>query len=122
MARVQPEEVEGIAEFGDITGTDLQPFIDDAHTIVQTRVQDAVDEKMLPQVEKWLAAHLASMREKRVSTEAIGQSELSFEGESGLGLRNTRYGQQVLIMVPRNVLANASGSHYVRTVNSDEED
>lgn len=121
MARVTVSDVKAIADFGELSDSEISAFIDDANTIINDRAQSRISDAMLPKVEKWLAAHLAAMKEQTVRREGVGQSEIFFEGNTGLGLAHTRYGQQVKIMVPENVLVASSGMNYVRTVKTDKE-
>lgn len=107
-------------ELEDLSTGELAPFIEDAHTIINNRVAGHVDTETATLMEKWLAAHLTSMREQRLDRAAIGDSDMWFEGETGEGLKATRYGQQVLALDDSGLL-NTTG-HYSATVHSGDDD
>lgn len=65
---------------------DILPFLNDAESL------DLNDRATV-----WLAAHLVSMYDKRIDNETSGPIRASFEGDTGMGLRSTRYGQMALL-------------------------
>lgn len=123
MTRASPSDIKDIAELPELSDSQIQTFIDDANAIINARVKGHVDKNLLQPAEEWLAAHLAVMnpKERSTRTESVGQSEMSFEGQYGLGLEHTRYGQQLLMMVPENLIKSAKGGHYTRTIHEEEE-
>lgn len=120
MPRVTIQDVRDIAELSDLSDSKVNSFISDANAIVNQRVQGSIHNNLLPIVEKWLAAHLATLNPQELprSAEGVGQLEIRFQGESALGLESTRYGQQVLELVPKNVITSSTGAHYVRNEHS----
>lgn len=115
MTRASASDVKDIADLSDMTDSQIDSFISDANAIVNARVQGHVDKTLLQPIEEWLAAHLAVMNpnEKPAKWESVGVSEMRYEGEYGLGLNHTRYGQQVLWMAPKGVMAPKGGHNTV---------
>lgn len=68
-----------------LTVSEINPFLNDAEEL---NLEDT------PTI--WLAAHLVSMYDKRIDNETSGPMRASFEGETGMGLESTRYGQMAL--------------------------
>ena len=97
MARVLQTDVESIYENDD--SIDLTAFIDAANALVtDVLTGSGLSASMLKEIERWLAAHLVSIRDKRAASVRIGGAETTFEGKYGLGLNHTSYGQQVLLL------------------------
>lgn len=86
--RVTDDEVKEIL---DTELSSLTPFIAAASQLVDGI--SGLDADVLKEIERWLAAHLVSMRDKRVSKASVGDSSHTYEGKTGLGLDFTRYGQ-----------------------------
>lgn len=100
---------------------DLTPFIAAANVIVTDRVagrtylgpdgtQVTVTDATLVEIEKWLAAHFAAMRDKRVAADAIGPGSFTYEGKTDMHLNFTRYGQQAQMLDPTGSLQAISAS------------
>lgn len=96
MARIQATDLEDIFDT-DLTAIQLNAFIAGAHVIVnENLVGKGLSEALLTEIEKWLAAHLASIRDQRVQSENIaGEYSVTYQGKTGLGLDATLYGQMV---------------------------
>lgn len=75
--------------------TDLTPFIDTAH--LEVKDLDLDDERKA-QVEKWLAAHFAAIRDKRVESKSIEGNKEKYAGKTDMGYKSTQYGQQALLL------------------------
>ena len=81
----------------------LTPFIAISNQLV-TEVCGGTDtihtEERLTIIETWLAAHFYAIRDNRLSAESLDFMEYrsEFQFKVGYDLRNTMYGQQVLIM------------------------
>lgn len=84
---------EDVREILDTDLTDLTPFIDTAHLEVKNL---SYSEERKVQIEKWLAAHFASIRDKEVDAKVIEGDREDYAGETGRGYESTRYGQQAL--------------------------
>lgn len=105
---VDEDDVRSIAEFEMVSDDDLEVFIDDAEGYVSDLTplddNDRYSENTFERVVKWVAAHLASMKQKRVSEESFTDASMKFEGETGMMLKFTRYGQQAIVLDPSNTL------------------
>lgn len=99
MARVTGAEV---LEIFDTTllASELTPFITAANLIVTDVLADAeYSDALEKEIERWLSAHLAAIRDPRVKQESYGSgASQGFHGGSSEGLGHTPYGQQVLIL------------------------
>lgn len=116
MARATIDDVLSIADFEGLTASELQVFIDDASAHVTEKLGSNTTEANLKIVEKWLAAHLASMKEQRISKSRIGDTEFTYEGAfSESGLNSTRYGQMAIALDPTGRLR--ANPHHTEVVN-----
>ena len=90
---------------------DVTPFLDAANMIVSgksTGVEySAADLKL---IETWLAAHLACTKDPQIAKEKIGEGNWTYDGKTGMGLKSTRYGQQVSMLDYKSTLAELDGS------------
>jgi len=82
MPRIVPHDVAEVLET-ELDGADLSAFIADAHTIVNRRCQPYTDdEDALADVEAYLAAHIATAKEPRVSSTAGAVSEVELDTDA----------------------------------------
>lgn len=89
-----------------LTDPQIQAFIDTATLIVDANLLDkGLSTDLLTQIETWLAAHLLSMRDQRTSERRIGDVWFTYQGQTGLGLDATLYGQQVKLLDTSGTLA-----------------
>ena len=102
MPRVEHREVVAII---DTTLTDVHPFIDTANIIVTDKLSSIHDDTLLKEIEKWLAAHFVAIRDRRPQSETLGNASVTYQGQTGLGLDATLYGQQVKVLDTSGVLA-----------------
>lgn len=99
MARVSTQEVKNILETS-LGNDQISAFIISANLIV-TNSLSAVgyDDNTLKEIEKWLSAHLASIRSPVISEEEIGDAKNTYQrGEVEKGLDSTFYGQHVKLL------------------------
>src|SRR5690606_1442192 len=90
------------------TEINLAPFITVAHVTVENTLAAAgVDEATLKEIERWLAAHFACVRDPRVRNKSVDDASVSYEGRFGMarGLESTQYGQQALALDYTGTLA-----------------
>lgn len=98
MARVTPDDVLEIIDV-DSSLTDLYPFIAAANALVtQTIGAYGLEDSLLKEIERWLAAHFVAIRDPRYDMQSIGDAKASYTVKVGEGLGATRYGQQVLLL------------------------
>jgi len=107
MARIEPEDIEEVADF-DLEPSDVQGFIDDAHLIVQRRcapyATDA-DQQSLASTEVYVAAHLLTSKSPQVqSTSAEGMSVSYARGDGG-----DDYWHKAILTDPTGRLARPDG-------------
>ena len=60
---------------------------------------------VLTEIETYLAAHLATIRDPRTKTESADGVAFTFEGMTGLGLEGSKYGQTVILLDPTGTFA-----------------
>jgi len=102
-ARVTEDEVKEILN----TSLTLTAFITAANLIVTDKLgPEGLSDDQLKEIERWLAAHFAAIRERQPQQEGIGDAQATYYGGSDLGLDFTPYGQQVKILDPTGILAN----------------
>lgn len=87
------------------TITEFAPYIIAAHAVVEAHLAaKPIEESTLKEIERWLAAHFASINDPLAKTERTGDATTSFHGNSGLGLDFTPYGQQAKLLDPTGTL------------------
>jgi len=86
--------------------TDFDPFIETAHAIVDTFLSTTtIPVAMLTQIEIYLAAHFATLRDPRVKQVAIHSGNVTYMAPNmGQGLLASIYGQQALALDYTNTL------------------
>lgn len=121
MARTSVDDIKDIIELDTLTDAQIAAFMNDANQIVTNRLAGHTTDANLKLIEKWLSAHLCSMREQRVQRARDGPITREYEGgEFGLGLEFTRYGQQAVALDPTGRLrATPRNIETVNTVPSD---
>lgn len=98
--RIEPGDVVTIYE----TSKDLTPFIKLSNLIVNKYAERCdVEEDLLFEIERWLAAHYASLayvdkNEGIVKIEKEGDLQITYATQSGHGFATTIYGQQALAL------------------------
>jgi len=90
----------------DLAETQIQAFIDAANLTLDEVFDSELSAGLLTELNKWLAAHLLSTRYQRVELEAVSDVSVTSQGETGLGLDATSYGQQCTILDPTGKLSN----------------
>ncbi len=105
--RVTQPEVEAILIDDNPDDVDVTPFIQAANVTIDAHLLDrGLSTAQLKEIERWLAAHFFSIRERLPSSESIGgDTSITYEGKHGLGLDHTSYGQQVKMLDTSGVLS-----------------
>lgn len=109
MALVTVNDVRQIIETN-LSDAEVEAFINSADIIVSKIYEN--DTMMTPalkaEVEKWLTAHLIAVSRERQIDEisAGGAVSIKFQGNSGLGLESTLYGQNALLFDVSGKLSN----------------
>jgi hypothetical protein len=110
MARTTETEVKQIIDT-DLTDEQVAPFVTTANVLVtDVLAGQGYGENLLHEIEKYLAAHLLTARDPRVSKEKVGTAEATYQGKFGEGLKSTTYGQHVLLLDRNKVFAELSAS------------
>lgn len=106
MARVTEEEVKAILD----TTLTLTAFITTANLLVTEELEGSgYSEARLKQIELYLSAHFACLKDPRLSKQKIGDAEDTYQvSKLGMGLEGSSYGQQVLALDSNSILANLS--------------
>lgn len=113
MARTSTTEVLAIL---DTTLTNLEPFIIIANqTVNRHLLGKAMDDAELKEIERWLSAHFAAVRDPRVRERKIGDASEKYAISGGYAgsLDGTPYGQQVLVLDYTGTLAKVLGKKAV---------
>jgi hypothetical protein len=108
MARVTGFEVIKIMPADtSLTITTISPFITSANVMVTDLLAGVHSDDVLKEIEKWLAAHMATVVRERLSKEAgAGGAYIKYAGEWGKELDSTQFGQMVLMLDTSNKLRN----------------
>jgi len=94
MPRIAPHDVSEILET-ELDVGDLSAFIEDAHIVVNRRCQPFTDdESALADVETYLAAHLATAKEPRVSSTSGAVTEVNLDTDAD------RYWNRAMLLDP----------------------
>lgn len=107
-ARVTDEEVLAILpEETAVSYENIQPFIDSANVFVTDLLEGKLAESVLAEIEKWIAAHMASVVNDRAIKEAgAGGAYVKYAGIWGEELSATQFGQMALMLDTTNTLRN----------------
>jgi hypothetical protein len=91
----------------ELTSAQLAAFINTAHYLIQANLTaSGLDENVLTEIHKYLAAHYASLRDQRLESEQVGDVRKSYQGKTGMYLEATNYGQMALALDTSGTLAN----------------
>jgi len=102
--RTTAEKVKGVIEVED-EDVVLTPFIEAANSLVTELCAPAgYSADRLEIIETWLAAHFYAIRAPRIASENAGVA-ISYQGNVGMHLEVTVYGQQVMVLDTAGVFA-----------------
>lgn len=106
---VQAPDVERVLNDTDLTTDELESFIDAAGRMYDRRTQgESIPDETRDDVVTRLAAHLiATGPERQFSSAGEGAGQVSYEGETGEGLRASTHGQLAVTLDPTGTLASA---------------
>lgn len=104
-ARTTPAKVISILDSNYDGETLLDPKIEVASVLVDKVVAcmsrkglTAHDATTLEMIERYLAAHLYLFHDKVMQSESKGRASGSFQGQTGMGLQSTDYGQMAITL------------------------
>ena len=93
------------------TKATITPYLETANAIVTDKLTGAGNSAaIMIQIEKYLAAHIATMTEGKAEQEKIGEASVKYQGKTEMGLDFTSYGQMVKLLDPSGLLAAAGKS------------
>ena len=103
------------AEVKMIIDTDLTDLVVDAFilganvTVTEVLGSDtSITDAHKKEIERWLAAHLlAATREQQTQKAGAAGASITYQGQTGMGLNSTLYGQQVLALDTTGKMAGA---------------
>lgn len=106
MARTNAAYVKEILDTA-LGDTVIEGFIATANVWVDARLLNAgMSDTILTEIEKYLAAHLATVREPQASQFTTGDGlAVKIQGLTGEGLKATYYGQMALMLDSSGTLA-----------------
>jgi len=94
------QEIRDLIEVKDTDS--MRPFLDTANALTdKVAAEDSSDEltdAMLAEIEKYLAAHFAAHRHQQYASESTGGASATYQGQFGMGLSSTQWGQSAMIM------------------------
>jgi hypothetical protein len=93
-----------------LTEDEVAPFVETANLMVTAylaRTDQTAD--ALREVETYLAAHFVSLRDRLVKSEAAGGVRFDYQGETGMGLDSSHYGQTAKLLDSSGVLKEIDG-------------
>jgi len=109
MARTTTSRVCGVMDTT-LTEDEVAPFVETANLMV-TAYLASTDQTAdaLREVETYLAAHFVSLRDRLVKSEAAGGVRFDYQGETGMGLDSSHYGQTAKLLDGSGVLKEIDG-------------
>jgi hypothetical protein len=117
-ARVNGAEVLEIFD-SSIAEADLDPFITAANLLVNEKlISVGHSAELLKEIERWISAHFASMRDQLASEDSANDIKYEYRGD---GLKLSRYGQQAILLDTSGTLAEMAsdgGFTFVASVGS----
>ena len=94
----------------DLTSSQITPFLTTANALVTAYLSSAgLSSTLLAEIEKYLAAHLASMKSRYGIKESIGDASITTGYKGGLRLDATPYGETAKMLDTTGTLAKQMG-------------
>lgn len=95
----------------DLTSSQITPFLTTANAIVTDKLAGTtLSTTILEEIEKYLAAHIASVRSKFAIEEQIGDlAKVKTGYKGGEGLQATPYGEMVLMLDTTGTMKSSYG-------------
>ena len=87
----------------ELTDTQLQRHLDVAERFVEREI-GGQDQQVKDDVTLYLAAHFAATQEPQAERASVGDVSVTYQGDSGMGFKSTRYGQTAIRLDPTNRL------------------
>ncbi len=88
-----------VYEIIDTTLTDIEVFINTANLLVTSWLGSTdLSDEILKEIEKYLSAHVLSLRDQRTKSVGVDVLSESYQGQWGMGLNGTSYGQMCIML------------------------
>jgi len=101
--RVTDDEVFEIIE---TSLTDIDVFINTANLMVTGYLTGkGLSDATMKEIEKYISAHILSLRDPRTKSVGVDVLSESYQGQWGLGLNGTSYGQTAILLDTSGTLA-----------------
>ena len=106
MTRTTESDVRNVFDT-DLDSAALSAWIDIAHEVVDDIADkdSSITNTRLTQIEKLLTCHYASAQDQRISNTSRETASVDYQGETGMNLRGTKYGQQAIQLDPTGLLS-----------------
>lgn len=96
---------------GNLTESEISPFLTTAKLLVSNYLSSAsLSTTTTEEIEKYLAAHLASVKKPYAIRSKLDISEDTYGYQGGKGLNATPYGEIVLMLDTSGILASKMGA------------
>ena len=113
MPRVTDTEVFAII---DTTLTDIDVFINTANMMVTSWLETAgLTDETLKEIERYLSAHVLSVQDQRVKSVGVDVLSESYQGQWGMGLNGTSYGQMAILLDTSGTLGKIAKNGYSKS-------
>ncbi len=87
----------------------VDPFVDTANILVtEYLASSSLSAAILKEIETYLAAHFVTLRDRRAKQERADGVGFTLEGDFGMGLDSSQYGQTAQILDSTGVLSQLS--------------
>ena len=105
MVRTTVNKVRNILDTS-VEDTSITSWMGVASTLVDDveGIDPSIPDTRLTKMEKVLTAHLVSTQDPRASSISGASRSVEFQGDAGLALDSTRYGQQAKLLDPTGTL------------------
>jgi len=113
MPRVTDAEVFAII---DTSLTDIDVFINTANMMVTSWLETArLTDETLKEIERYLSAHVLSVQDQRVKSVGVDVLSESYQGQWGMGLNGTSYGQMAILLDTSGTLGKIAKNGYSKS-------
>ena len=93
----------------DLEEAEVNPFINTANILVTEYLAgEGPSDALLQEIETYLAAHFVTLRDRRTATEGAGGVSFSYQGNFGMGLDSSQYGQTAQVLDSTGILSTLS--------------
>lgn len=106
MARTTASAVTTVFDT-DLTTAQVNAWIEIANELVDdiAAADSSIDSTRLTQIEKLLACHFAAAQDPRLADYRVGDAAGTYQGDTGMHINSTTYGQQASMLDPTGTLA-----------------